>query len=279
LAEKEEKGGGKALMPLLSVKEITKEYDGVRALDHVSMGIEEREIKGLIGPNGAGKTTLFHLISGMERSSSGKIIFDGMDITSMETYQISALGVGRTFQTIQTLGNMTVVENIMVGMHRRLKGRLLSCGLWLPTVRRTEREALKEAKEILEFLGLLGRWEWPASQLTYAEQKMLEIGRALAMKPKLLLLDEPGAGLTPKEVQLLAEIISKVRQEGITIFLVEHHMGIVMGVADEIAVLHNGRLIAEGIPEEVKTNPQVIEAYLTQRSQDPKGFQNANSNP
>jgi branched-chain amino acid transport system ATP-binding protein len=277
LAEKEEERGGQALMQLLFVKEITKEYDGVRALDHVSLGIEERKIKGLIGPNGAGKSTLFHLISGMERTSSGKITFDSTDITSMETHQISALGVGRTFQTIQTFGNMTVVENIMVGMHRRLKGRSLSCGLWLPTVRRTEKEALKEAKEILEFLGLLGRWEWPASQLTYAEQKMLEIGRALAMKPKLLLLDEPGAGLTPKEVQLLAEIISKVRQEGITIFLVEHHMGFVMEVADEIAVLHNGRLIAEGIPEEVKTNPQVIEAYLAQRSQDQTGFQNIKS--
>jgi branched-chain amino acid transport system ATP-binding protein len=249
-------------MVLLSVEEITKEYDGVRALDLVSLGVEEGIIKGLIGPNGAGKSTLFHLITGMERPSSGKIIFNGMDITSMETHQISALGVGRTFQTIQTLGNMIVVENIMVGMHMRLKGRFLSCGLWLPSIRRVEKEALKEAKEILEFLGLLGRWEWPASQLTYAEQKMLELGRALAMKPKLLLLDEPGAGLTPMEVQLLTERISRVRQEGITIFLVEHHMGMVMEIADEIAVLHNGKLIAEGTPKEVKRNPEVIEAYL-----------------
>jgi branched-chain amino acid transport system ATP-binding protein len=249
-------------MTLLSVEEITKEYDGVRALDLVSLGVEKGTINGLIGPNGAGKSTLFHLISGMERPSSGKIIFGGKDITSMETHEISALGVGRTFQTIQTLGNMTVVENIMAGMHMRLKGEFLSCGLWLPRIRRTEREALKEAKEILEFLGLLGRWEWPASQLTYAEQKMLELGRALAMKPKLLLLDEPGAGLTPIEVQLLAERILRVRQEGITIFLVEHHMGIVMEIADEIAVLHNGKLIAEGAPEEVRRNPEVMEAYL-----------------
>jgi ABC-type branched-subunit amino acid transport system ATPase component len=249
-------------MALLSVEEITKEYDGVRALDHVSLGIEGGAIKGLIGPNGAGKSTLFHLMSGIERPSSGRIIFNGTDITSMETHEISALGIGRTFQTIQTLENMTVVENIMVGMHMRLKERFLSCGLWLPWIRRTEKEALNEAKEILEFLGLLGRWEWPASQLTYAEQKMLELGRALAMKPKLLLLDEPGAGLTPVEVQLLAERILRLRQEGITIFLVEHHMGMVMGIADEIAVLHNGQLIAEGSPEEVKRNPQVIEAYL-----------------
>ena len=250
-------------MVLLSAKDITKEYDGVRALDHVSLGVESGTIKGLIGPNGAGKSTLFHLITGMERPSSGKIIFNGMDITSMETYQISVLGVGRTFQTIQTLGNMTVVDNIMVGMHMRLKGRFLSCGLWLPWVKRAEKGALNEAKEILEFLGLLGRWEWPASQLTYAEQKMLELGRALAMKPKLLLLDEPGAGLTPMEVQLLEEKMVRLRQEGITIFLVEHHMGMVMGIADEIAVLHNGKLMAEGSPEEVRRNPEVIKAYLT----------------
>lgn len=250
-------------MVLLSVVEITKEYDGVCALDHLSLRVEKGVVKGIIGPNGAGKSTLFHLISGMERPSSGKIIFDGTDITSMETHQISALGVGRTFQTIQTLGNMTVVENIMVGMHMRLKGGFFSGGLWLPWIRRTEKEALTEAKKILEFLGLLGKWEWPASQLTYAEQKMLEMGRALAMKPKLLLLDEPGAGLTPMEVQLLTERISRVRQEGITIFLVEHHMGMVMEIADEIAVLHNGKLITEGTPEEIRRNQQVIEAYLT----------------
>ena len=249
-------------MSLLRVEEITKVYDGLRALDHFSLNVEKGIIKGLIGPNGAGKSTLFHLISGMERPSSGRINFDGKDITSMETHEISALGVGRTFQTIQTLENMTVVENVMAGMHMRLKGRFLSCGFWLPSIRRTEKEALKKAKETLEFLGLLGRWEWPASQLTYAEQKMLELGRALAMKPKLLLLDEPGAGLTPVEVQLLAERILRLRQEGISIFLVEHHMGMVMGIADEIAVLHNGQLIAEGSSEEVKRNPQVIEAYL-----------------
>lgn len=247
---------------LLAVEEITKEYDGVRALKRVSLGVQRGTIKGLIGPNGAGKSTLFHLISGMERPSSGKINFKGVDITSMETQEISAMGVGRTFQTIQTLGNMTVVENILTGMHRRLRGGFLSCGLWLPKIRKTEEEALKEAKKILEFLGLLGRWEWPASQLSYGEQKMLEMGRTLAMKPEILLLDEPGAGLTPIEVGQLAERICRLRQEGITILLVEHHMGMVMEIADEIAVLHNGELIAEGVPEVVRKDPQVIEAYL-----------------
>lgn len=253
-------------MALLSVEQITKEYDGVRALDFVSLAVEKGTIKGLIGPNGAGKSTLFHLITGIERPSSGKVIFDGTDITSMESHEISALGIARTFQTIQTLGNMTVVENVMVGMHMRLKGGFLSCGLWLPWISQTEKEALKEGKEILEFLGLLGRWEWPASQLTYAEQKMLELGRALAMKPKFLLLDEPGAGLTPREVQLLTERISRVRQEGITVLLVEHHIGMVMEIADKIAVLHNGKLIAEGVPDKVRSDPQVI--GLPERQED-----------
>jgi len=249
-------------MTLLDVKEITKEYDGVRALDQVSLVVQKGTIKGLIGPNGAGKSTLFHLISGMERPSSGGISFDGMDLTTLETDAIAALGVGRTFQTIQTFGNMTVVENVMAGMHLRLKGGLLSCGLGLPWNRRAEKEALREAKEILEFLGLLGRWEWPSSQLSYAEQKMMELGRALAMKPRLLLLDEPGAGLTPQEMRLLEERILRLKERGMTFFLVEHHMAMVMGLADEIAVLHNGQLIAEGAPEAVKADSKVIEAYL-----------------
>jgi branched-chain amino acid transport system ATP-binding protein len=249
-------------MPLLLVEEIRKEYDGVRSLDRVSLAVEKGTIKGLIGPNGAGKSTLFHLISGMERPTSGKIYFKGTDITSMDPYEISAMGVGRTFQTIQTLGNMTVVDNIMAGMHLRLKGGFLSCGFWLPWIKRIEKEALKEAKEILEFLGLLGRWEWPASQLSYAEQKMLEMGRTLAMKPELLLLDEPAAGLTPNEVGQLAERICHLKEEGTTTFIVEHHMGMVMEIANEIAVLHNGKLIAEGAPDVVRRDPKVMETYL-----------------
>jgi ABC-type branched-subunit amino acid transport system ATPase component len=249
-------------MSFLSVKEIIKNYDGVHALNRVSLHVRKGIIKGLIGPNGAGKTTLFHLISGMERPASGRIYFKGMDITSMEPYEISLLGVGRTFQTLQIWGNMTVVENIMAGMHTRLKGGFLSCGLWLPWVKRTEKEAMEEAKEILEFLGLLGRWKWPASQLSFGQQKILEMGRALAMKPELILLDEPAAGLTPTEVGRLAERISQLRKEGITVFIVEHHMGMVMEIADEIAVLNNGELIAEGTPDVVRRNPGVIEAYL-----------------
>lgn len=247
---------------ILSVEKVVKEYDGVRALNGLSLNVEKGTIKGLIGPNGSGKTTLFHLISGVERPTSGRIFFKGVDITYLPPHKISALGLGRTFQTIQTFGNMYVVDNIMAGMHLRLKGGFLSSGLWLPRIGRAEREALKRGKEILEFLGLLGRWEWNASQLSYGEQRLLEFGRALAMKPDLLLLDEPGAGLTPVEIGQLSEKILKLKQEGITIFLIEHHMGMVMEIADEVAVLHNGELIAEGSPESIREDPKVTKVYL-----------------
>jgi branched-chain amino acid transport system ATP-binding protein len=249
-------------MSFLSVEEIVKDYDGVRALDEVSFEVRKGTIKGLIGPNGAGKTTLFHLITGIEAPTSGKISFKEMDITSMEPHEISLLGVGRTFQTLQVWGNMTVVENVMAGMHTRLRGGFLSCGLWLPWVRRTEKEALQEAKGILEFLGLLGRWKWPASQLSFGEQRILELGRVLAMRPELMLLDEPAAGLATAEVTRLTEGIRQLRKDGLTIFIIEHHMGMVMDVADEIAVLDNGELIAEGMPDVVASDQRVIDAYL-----------------
>ena len=255
-------------MSFLSIERITKRYDGIRALDGVSLRLGKGSIKGLIGPNGAGKSTLFHLISGVEKPDSGKIYFKEREITSMKSHEISALGIGRTFQTLQIWGNMTVVENIMAGMNRRLKGGLFSCGLWLPWIRRSEKEALKEAKEILDSLGLLGKWESMASQLPYGQQKLLELGRALAMKPELLLLDEPASGLTLTEMQQLSKQILKIKQEGVTLFIVEHHMGVVMEIADEVAVLHNGKLIAEGTPDGVKRNPQVIEAYLRSKKTD-----------
>jgi len=255
-------------MSLLSIDKISKSYDGIRALHRISLRVRKGTITGLIGPNGAGKTTLFHLITGVERPSSGSISFQGIAITSLEPHEIALLGVGRTFQTLQVLGTMTVVENILTGMHTRLKGGFLSCGLWFPWIHRGEKSALQEAKDILEFLGLLGRWKWPAFQLSFGQQKMLELGRALAMQPKLLLLDEPAAGLTPAEVTRLSEKIRRLRDDGITILIVEHHMGMIMDIADEVAALHNGELIAEGPPDTVRDDPRVIKAYLQGRGVD-----------
>lgn len=249
-------------MSLLIVKEITKSYDGVKALEQVSFEVKPGTIKGLMGPNGAGKSTLFHIISGMEKPDSGKIFFKGKEITSLKPHEVSLLGIGRTFQTLQVWGNMTTIENVMTAMHFRLRGGILSSGLWLPWVKRQEDQAMKEAKEILEFLGLFGRWKWFAGQLSYSEQRILEIGRALAIRPELLLLDEPAAGLTYGETKTLAERLDQLRRKGMTILLIEHHMGMMMGIADEIVVLSNGRLIAEGPPDQIKIHRQVIEAYL-----------------
>lgn len=255
-------------MPLLSIEEITKEYAGIKALDRVSLRVEKGTIKGLIGPNGAGKSTLFHLITGVETPDSGKIFFKDQEITSMRPHEISSLGIGRTFQTVQVFGNMTVVENIMVGMNRRLKGNLFSCGLWLPSIGRSEKGALMTAKEMLNDLGLLGKWESMASQLPYGKQKLLELGRSIAMRPELLLLDEPASGLTVPEIKQISEQILKMNQVGMTVLVVEHHMGLVMEIAKEIAVLHDGKLIAEGTPEIIKKNPKVIQAYFARHRPD-----------
>jgi ABC-type branched-subunit amino acid transport system ATPase component len=248
--------------PLLRLDHLSKSYDGVLALNRVSLAVQPGMIKGVIGPNGAGKTTIFHLISGMEEPTSGQILFAGMDITGKAAHEIAALGIGRTFQTIQTWGTMTVVENILAGMHTRIRGNFFSCGLRLPWISKGEKAALKEAKGILESLGLLGRWKWPALQLSFGQQKMLELGRAMAMQPRLLLLDEPAAGLTPVEVKNLAATIRQLKAQGITIVVVEHHQGMVMEIADEIAVLHNGELICDDTPAAVKKDRRVIEAYL-----------------
>ena len=249
-------------MPLLIIEDVIKEYDGIRALDHVSLKVEKGTIKGLIGPNGAGKTSLFHLISCMEKPFSGKISFKGKDITPLDPHQISALGIGRTFQTVQVWGNMTVVENVMTGMHLRLKGNILSSGLWLPWIKKDEEKALEEAKEILAQLDLIGRWRSPVFQLPLGKQRLLEIGRALAMKPDLILLDEPASGLTPTEIQHLSERILRFREQGMTFLIVEHHMGMVMEIADEVAVLDHGEIIVEGPPDLLKNDPRMMNAYL-----------------
>jgi branched-chain amino acid transport system ATP-binding protein len=249
----------------LSVEEIVKHYDGVMALNRVSLQVRKGTVKGLMGPNGAGKSTLFHLISGMEKPDSGRILFKERNITGLQTHEISRFGVGRTFQTLQIFGNMTVVENVLTGMHMRIRGGVLSTGFSFPWARRDEAKAMKEAKEILDKLGLFGRWKWFASQLAYGEQRRLEIARGLAAKPDLLLLDEPAAGLTYPEAKQLALTLSRLKEAGLTLFLIEHHMGMVMEIADEVAVLNNGELLAEGPPDVVKKDPGVIEAYAPRR--------------
>lgn len=249
----------------LHLEGITKHYDGVLALNRITLQVRKGIVKGLMGPNGAGKSTLFHLISGMEKPDSGRIWFKEKDITGRQPHEISRLGVGRTFQTLQIFGNLTVVENVLTGMHMRIRGGLLSTGLSLPWTRKDEKRAMEEAKEMLEQFGLFGRWKWFASQLAYGEQRRLEIVRALAAKPDLLLLDEPAAGLTYPEAKQLAENLARLKEKGLTLFLIEHHMGLVMELADEVAVLNNGELIAEGIPEVVKKDPSVIEAYMVRK--------------
>jgi len=249
----------------LVLEEIVKNYDGVQALNRISLQVRKGTIKGLMGPNGAGKSTLFHLISGMEKPDSGKIFFKEKEITGLPTHEISCMGVGRTFQTLQIFGNMTVIENILTGMHRRISGGLFSNGFYPPWIKKGEESAMKEAKEILELFGLFGRWKWFASQLSYGEQRRLEIARAFAAKPELLLLDEPAAGLTYPEAKQLADTLSNLRETGLTLFLIEHHMGMVMDMTDEVAVLNNGFLIAEGPPDVVKKDPGVIEAYMVKK--------------
>ena len=250
---------------LLRVEGVSKQYGGVRAIDRLFLRVRKGIVKGLMGPNGAGKSTLFHLISGMERPDSGKIYFKEKEITNLPMHQISCAGVGRTFQTLQIFGNMTVVENVLTGMHRRIRGGFLSTGFSLPWTRKDEVLAMKEAKEILELFGLFGRWKWYASQLAYGEQRRLEIARALATRPELLLLDEPAAGLTYPETKQLIDVIHHLKKEGLTLFLIEHHMGMVMEITDEVAVLNDGQLIAEGPPETIKEDPDVIEAYAPRR--------------
>ncbi len=246
-------------MALLAVEKITMEYKGVRALNGVSLSVGAGRSKGLIGPNGAGKSTLFHLITGFEMPPSGKIFFKGEEITELRPQAIAMLGIGRTFQTVQTLSNMSVVENVMVGMHKRLKGGIISSGLRLPWAWNAEREALEDAKKLLSLFGLLGRWEWPASQLSFGEQRVLEIARAAAMKPELLLLDEPAAGLSGEEVRKLCKAVRQLNEAGTTFLIVEHQMTMILEVADEIAVLKGGDLIADGPSHKIMSDSRVIE--------------------
>jgi len=249
--------------PLLAIERLTKSYGGVRAVDGVSLQVaEEGTVRGLIGPNGAGKSTLLNLICGLERPTAGKIYFKGSDITSMSPHRISTLGIGRTFQATQLVERLTVAENVMVGRHIHTRVGFLTSGLWLPRIWREENRNRIEAHQILNFLGLLFKAGRSVHHLSEGEKRLVELGRALALEPTLLLLDEPAGGLTPGEVKVLGEMINRLRDRGVTVLIVEHHMGLVMDISRGITVLHHGKVIAEGPPEDIKRDQGVISAYL-----------------
>jgi branched-chain amino acid transport system ATP-binding protein len=247
---------------ILEVDDVTIRFGGVTALDSVTFDIKEGEILGLIGPNGAGKTTCFNVMTGVYQATSGVIRFDGTTLGKQKRHAITKLGMARTFQNIRLFRSMTALENVMVGADANSKVGVLNALFRTPLHRRTEAESERLSLELLEFVGVGGRADELAQNLSYGDQRRLEIARAMATRPKLLCLDEPAAGFNPAEKQRLMELIRKVRDQGITVLLIEHDMRLVMGVTDRIVVLEFGRKIAEGKPAEIRDNPAVIAAYL-----------------
>jgi branched-chain amino acid transport system ATP-binding protein len=247
---------------VLRIQGMTRAFGGVVAVSEVDLEVGSREIVGLIGPNGAGKTTLFNLISGLLRPDRGRLIFDDRDLTACAPHQITAHGIARTFQNVRIFERMTVLENVMVGRHSRTRAGLGSALFKLPAERREERLIALQGREFLERVGLDGRRDELAGNLPFGLMRSLEIARALAAGPRLLLLDEPAAGLNLAETRSLSGLIRSLRESGLAVILVEHDMRLVMEISDRIAVLDQGKKIAEGTPREVQNNPQVIAAYL-----------------
>ncbi len=250
-------------MVLLDVKKLTKNFGGLTAVGDVTMHLNEGELVGLIGPNGAGKTTLFNLLTGVYEPSEGTVSLDGTILNGMNPYKIASLGLSRTFQNIRLFKEMTVLDNVLIGMANQTSPHLLASFLRLPKYYQSEEELRQKALDLLAIFNLEKEADTLAKNLPYGQQRRLEIVRALATKPKILFLDEPAAGMNPQETAELTELIRKIKDEfNITIMLIEHDMSLVMEVTERIYVLEYGRLIAQGTPDEIKTNQRVIEAYL-----------------